>query len=593
MSYLIKNKENKVKPNCSSNNNKNFKKIKNTESFTNMGKPVNSLPNMNQPSINFPIQTKVSSQNPQKYSNANTATDKYFDQVAFDKAAEANKKVSNIQQIYSLTGQVVDKKNFKHNNMLPFFGAKLPPQNNDPERAESILDNLQGSGSQHFTKKEVAPLFKPEQNMHWAHGAPNNTDFLMSRMNPSTKMANIKCWEEQTVGPGLNQGYTTKGSGGFNSGLEARDKYLPPTVDQLRVKTNPKVTFGLGNHEGPANSYIKNPGIMGAMEKNLPDTYYVNGQDRWFTTTGLEKGQTNRSEQTLWDVNRPSTTTSYFGGGKESQGEATYVDGKYHDPHRPILDPNPITNAVGVEQFPPSDDNWGRKGYVSLPTNRQTTAREDIGIVGGFAKAIVAPILDVLRPSRKENVIGNLRPTGNAGTSVEALPVYNPADRTRTTIRETTDGLLDCNHFNVENQNNGGYLVSEQQSVVNQRDSTNCSNLGNPGGPATQYGNQTYNAAYNQHNNVNKSYPNRPNQGGTQIFNETQNIHIDKVDNDRNNNRMWAPQAAPSIVPSKEIIGSLNTPQMYDQCINADRINPDILQAFKENPYTQSLHSAA
>ena len=37
-------------------------------------------------------------------------------------------------------------------------------------------------------------------------------------------MSNIKPFQEQRVGPGLNQGYTTEGFGGFNSGMHERDK---------------------------------------------------------------------------------------------------------------------------------------------------------------------------------------------------------------------------------------------------------------------------------------------------------------------------------------------------------------------------------
>jgi hypothetical protein len=37
-----------------------------------------------------------------------------------------------------------------------------------------------------------------------------------------------------------------------------------------------------------------------------------------------------------------------------------------------------------------------------------------------------------------------------------------------------------------------------------------------------------YNAAYNQRNNVNKTYVNRPNQGGMAMLNGEQNIHIDR-----------------------------------------------------------------
>ena len=70
-------------------------------------------------------------------------------------------------------------------------------------------------------------------------------------------------------------------------------------------------------------------------------------------------------------------------------------------------------------------------------------------------------------------------------------------------------------------------------------------------------------------------------------------MKIDKRDNDRDNNRMWAPQnhVAGGSVPSMETHGKMNMPQYYDNCQSCERIQPDILTAFKENPYTQSLNS--
>ena len=171
------------------------------------------------------------------------------------------------------------------------------------------------------------------------------SEFMQSRVNPSMRMANVKPWEEERVAPGLNKGFTTSGSSaGFNSGMESRDSWLPKTVNQLRVDTNPKISYGLGGHEGPANSFIKESGTIetqGKVEKYLPDTYYNVGPERWFTTTGIEKAQTARGIELLQDVNRTTTTTEYYGSGKDS-GEATYARGEYRDAKRPELAPNHI-----------------------------------------------------------------------------------------------------------------------------------------------------------------------------------------------------------------------------------------------------------
>ena len=95
----------------------------------------------------------------------------------------------------------------------------------------------------------------------------------------------------------------------------------------------------------------------------------------------------------------------------------------------------------------------------------------------------------------------------------------------------------------------------------------------------------------NQHNNDIKSATinNRPNQGGMQIFNQQMNIHC-KEDCTMFDGRMNpAFSRISSLPPSVETYGSINTPQYYNECAGCDRIQPDILNAFKNNPYTHSL----
>lgn len=49
--------------------------------------------------------------------------------------------------------------------------------------------------------------------------------------------------------------------------MSARETWLPPTVDELRTKTNPKITYNLDGYEGAPNYPIKNIGSIGAVEK--------------------------------------------------------------------------------------------------------------------------------------------------------------------------------------------------------------------------------------------------------------------------------------------------------------------------------------
>ena len=68
----------------------------------------------------------------------------------------------------------------------------------------------------------------------------------------------------------LGKGYSSEGSGGFNSGMEARNYTLPKNIDELRVATNPKVTYGgqvLGAYAGKGGCKPGNSATHGKLEK--------------------------------------------------------------------------------------------------------------------------------------------------------------------------------------------------------------------------------------------------------------------------------------------------------------------------------------
>ena len=576
------------------------------EGYTNMTQIQNALPGINppKPPVNFPLTESVTmANNPSAYNNPNQHTDKYYNPKNYALQEQRNNKNYGVggstQTTYSLTGAPIDKNNFKHQNMAPFFGGKIRGATADTNITESVLDNMQGQGSQFFAKREQAPMFKPQDGYQYANGAPNMSDFMQSRVNPSMRMANVKPWEEQRIAPGLNKGFTNDGSAGFNSGMEARDLWLDKTVDQLRVDTNPKTTFELKGHEGPGTYFIKNAPTMqtqGKVEKHLPDKYFASGPERWMTTTGIEKAQTARGIELLHDVNRIDTTAEYYGA-RANQSEGAYVNGEYMPVKRPVLPTKDHGSLSSIGTGNATTGDYGIQSYSNLHNNRSSTRNNtNIGPVGGFIKAIVSPVMDFLRPTRKEDVVDNMRSSGNAGTTVSNGTIFNPADRTKTTIREMTEAELDCNHMNIQHQSANAYLVSQQQPVAVQRDTTSVAHSGIAGSNGFS-ATKSYEAEYKQRNNVNKTQENRPNQGGTQMFNQNENISIHRRDADRNNNRWWVPSSGPTAGftarSSTENIDRVKVSESYDKQINTDRISPDILNAFKSNPYTQSLSSWA
>ena len=595
--YIVSNQSNE---NCTK---KEIRKQK-QENFTNMGirsnlgvRTDNYLPNTNIPPQNFPVSNiNQLVDTVQQYPNPNAATDKYFNQNLYEQKVRNNVPVTKtIQDVYSMSGNYLNSEQFKHNNMVPFNGGKVKGRTYDVNINESVLDNMIGSGSQVIKKIEQAPLFKPEQNMQWAYGMPNQSDFYQSRVNPAMKNNNVKPFDTIMVGPGLDQGYGINGSNGYNSGMEARDKWLPKTVDQLRVDTNPKLEYELINHEGPANSFIKTAPttqMIGRVEKQRPDTFFINTQDRWLTTTGAEKGETLRPIQEMGVLRRNDIATEYMGPAGAIDVKATtapqnFEPSKRHEPFQ-----GGVNHSRATGQGNHTDKDMFLRSHTNYQNHRSTVKQPET-LRSGFSGAIgavVAPIMDMFRPTRKDETINNVRVYGDAGTSSMVKgPVYNPQDTTSTTIKETT---LYSPNFNINNQKEGIYVNNYTSPDNTQRDTTSCEYYTAAGGYATGYGDMSYEAAYMQNNNDIKSQTimNRPNQGGTQIFNQQMHLSTIKSDSDRLDGRVNpAFSRLSGLPPSVNTYGAIRAPQYYNECASCDRIQPDILTAFKNNPYTHSL----
>ena len=384
------------------------------ENFTNMGirsnlavKTDNYLPNTNIPPQNFPV-TNINQlvDTVQEYPNPNVATDKYFNQNLYEKKVRNHVPVGqNIQDIYSLSGNYLNSDQFKHNNMIPFNGGKVKGRTYDMNINESVLDNMVGSGSQVIKKIEQAPLFKPEDNMQWAYGMPNQSDFYQSRVVPGMKNNNVKPFDTVMVGPGLDQGYGINGSNGYNSGMEARDKWLPKTVDQLRVDTNPKLEYELINHEGPANSFIKTAPttqMLGRVEKQRPDTFFINTQDRWLTTTGAEKGETLRPMQEMGVIRRNDIVTDYMGPAGAIDVKATTAPQNFEPSKRHEAFSGGVNHSRAVGKGDHTDKDGFLRSHTNYENHRSTVKQPDTlrSGFGGAIGAVIAPLMDILKPNQ-------------------------------------------------------------------------------------------------------------------------------------------------------------------------------------------------
>ena len=559
------------------------------EAFNKMHRP-STLPNMNKPVKNYPtLNRKELENNVNDYAGKKNTADNYYNPGNYETLQMSNKQQQ--QSFESLTGEKMRLGEITHNNQVPYFGSSVTQSTTGNN--EGLLDTYTGSGTQDIAKQGQAPLFKPQKNMNWSHGMPNHVEFIQNRMksNVSQKMNNTKPWEEIQVGPGLNKGYSNSGEGGFNSGMEARESWRPKTVDELRANTNPKVSYSgqvLGAYK-PNKS-----GVHGRVEKNRPDTFYVNSEDRWFTTTGVEKAQTSRGKIALKPENRAFQTREYFGQ-SIPDGGGTYTEQNYQRSEKPqfkALNLGVATDKDGWDVKGKDMREVQQEGYRPLANARTLTKQQkELGPVARGFKAMVLPIMDVLRPSKKQNVIGNMRPTGNASGKygVGNNTVWNPADKARTTIKEQT---IKNDYITQGGTNYNGAHITAKHTPVNQnRDSTTVPYTGSSS--AAMQNARVYNAEYNAELNPNKeqiSKVNRFNQGNGALFSATQNVC------NLANKASMPDQLNPNFTKRNANagnIGAMSGRNTRENSILCGRNKPDMLNAFNQNPYSKSLNSVA
>ena len=555
----------------------------------------NALPNTNIPDQNYPSESlgvstdteqtsKLSTVN--KYDTPSAYTDKYFPE-------KMTPSSSATSPYYSMTGDKVSADYFEHNNMTPFFGAKRRTEILDANSKEGMMDSYSGAGSQYIRKQETSPLFSPGDNYHHAYGAPNQNDFYQSRVNPSMRMANVKPFQEEQVAPGLGLGYTTEGSGGFNSGMALRDTWQPKTVDELRVANKQKASgIGMLGHEGPANSAIKNistADTIGKMEKHRVERTFDMGPDRYFTTTGVEKKPAMKAVPIDRFTNRPETSASYTGVAG-AHNEQTYNVGEYMESKHMDLGPVPL-GVANAGQKEATDGDYGIQSKKAYPNNRSENDQDTyFGAFSGAIGAVIAPLLDELRPSRKQNTIGTLRPYQNPQSNVASSYIFNPADRPAPTIRETTEQNQFVSGVN-SNQHGGAYHVTQHQPIHNQRDSTtDFFYAGNAAASDRTKSIRPYDAEYRQRNNDIKSSTIKGHMvpGNMSLMNA--DINMRNKQGEIRNDRALAKTTGPTQLYSTEMMGENRDKSSLYSNILMDRNTPDILDAFRKNPYTHPLN---
>lgn len=576
-----------------------------------------------------------------------------------------------------LLGFPIQPAQFRHNNEVPFFGGKLT-QSVDEFANKGLMETFTGA-RENYRKKEEVPMnafAPPTPNLSNPYGMSNIDGYNYDRYIVSNKRNNEAPTEQIRVGPGLNQGFTWKPSGGFQQ-ANTRDYVLPKTVDQLRVLTKPKVSYAGRIVSGKK---IGKPGKIGLLQRYRPTSYWEQGPERFFVTTGQVKAGalrpavnprvTNRTRLNKGVVGPAAPTTGSKMVGVRPKTAPVHKRSYRTDPVRNLSARGPIPDINNDKSLVPND--YGKKSLKQIrctqrPELKQFPTEE-------LNKKPVQTNLGPKKPgklrfSRKMFQVGNLHWGANlSGTADKPArgPIQDPNQIARTTVKETTidndrDGNLtgpargplqdpnqiakttvkETTHVQdyvgvvapADRQNGTGYILEEAgldmktterqlqltsysggayrkedtayqttgvEAPTTHRETTLTSYTG-IAGPTNEAREPSRAAVDNSTSRSNReviAQGRTPNRQGPKRIPFKQMVHLTTERNpDAVNCRLEARAPVPQdlnptyATPSNEQTAITKERENVSNQVIANRLDPRLLDAFRNNPFTQSLAS--
>lgn len=390
---------------------------------------------------------------------------------------------SNMNGI-SLTGEPIKQNEFKHNNMVPFFGGSVK-QNVDERANNSLMENFTGNSYVYQEKREIKPLFNQyNKDISNPYGMSNLHGYNKERYIKSIERRNEAPVEKLLVGPGLNKGYTTQPTGGFQQ-ADTRDYCTPKTVDDLRVKSNPKLTY-----EGRilSGQHTSVRGEIGKQCKRLPDSYYTNENgERNFITTGEYIADAKRPKVDIKNNNR-MVSREVKGVAGPHNGNKSNIRSRIQKAKRQNFCTDGPRNATLQDQwklkgqkghFEGGDFDYGKSSVNLRPTIREKTCEKTRLQGANINKAGKIHNNQKARHTRKEHFVKCSRFNDNMQNTVKKNTVYDPNDKPRTTMKETNIHNTRTAGVNLANRAESGWVKDPNDRARTTMKETNIHNSHN------------------------------------------------------------------------------------------------------------------
>jgi len=486
--------------------------------------------------------------------------------------------------IYSTaTGGYIDNNNFMSNDqgvkMAPHFRGAGPSNINFEDTR--LLEGLNGPGTKFYqSKKEIPNMFqRQKQNIHGNYFGKGMGD--TKRYVNGQRRNNELPFQQEMVRKIDERDPLTR-----QVGKMIADK---SQIDNTRTLNNPKLVNKGKVIQG--GSMISTRGKMGMVFQHNPDKFYVNDSDRWLTTNGATIASSRRPKQIMPETNRQVFNKQELGIASNTV-TALQKRQNYKKTLKQQLGTDTQRN-VGIET-PQIGVDMQRGGYRSLPNEREVTEQRDYtSNVASEYKEPTIGLLDSLKKTIKETTINSKQNGHVQNTTIHST--LGLQDNVKITKKQTT----------INSQNNG-YIKGDFEKRSSSyeapenttKDTTLFSHTGNSGGFLKEVTLQEN--FVNADTNPTKEIIARgrmPTKNNVKISNgmDTLTVDIKKLDIDYMNHRLNGPDKVYQEIPSDESC-ELTTmkDRLDDESLKPEyRIDPELLNPFKDNPYTQSLSSFA
>ena len=354
-----------------------------------------------------------------------------------------------------LLGVNVPVERFRHNNMVPFYGGSVKQPTADDAYAGKLETFTGGFEYRPMgLKKEIDPLFVPvPDGMVTSGGSAAAVDIDTMRANYLATMPMPRNRANEAPGGMAPEIVGRPGVRGGTSGdvyYDMREYAKGPGIDELRPGSRPKLSFEgrvlPGQAIAPPSDAARHLPVV-AERRYEPLTREMTGVDDLLRTTGAVVGEQARERFEARETSRQSTSQPYVGSAsaatrKGTDGRETGI-GPSRESLRVGLGEVPVGSAVAADGGARSGD-YGKASVLVYGNNRDVTSvRAHVGGIVSAVKALVAPLQDAVRPTRKDTEAATNAPRafGNAGAGAGAamqpkLTVYDTNDVARTTLKQ-------------------------------------------------------------------------------------------------------------------------------------------------------------